>query len=557
MKQQRANSKRSKIQQKDDFQKYLSSSTGMSNGDNDFNIDKEAIKKIYGEDWYEIFHWNELHPDEQVNNIIMITAKSVRKTKLVKFKEHTMLAEHKWLEAYDLRRTKDQSMNALVKEHMDTLNLWANEYDTPWMRDVITKASNKMYFVRDKKRKDNQEINFSSFEAMASLGGFTRPNIFHWEELVDPDSKGKAPSKEEFLYVYDLVNSKNKENFLAFGKNVKDIGASHYFTMNRWDDNHPLIEFAEEVAPWVPVKEWMMEDLEKNNIFAKYVDKAPEGWEELNRSLIVYASKFSNSLLSKNEEWKQKQLDLVATGSQKQLGMVLGDTFEGDFNANKTYSFKEFYTHKSLPKTPNRLSIGIDKDKNEEIVLTPKYLLKFDDYKTQLKYRKTVYASIRGKQVVLPANKKTWNGEVYYNLTKQKILEMVKVNIREIKEVIVYLDDDQKLWIDRFNLDEDMRRERISFVLAKKHGLWGIRERTDYMEQEIPRGFESSLDGNLYLLAEYTRCNNSDSTNMRDEKKGRNKLNKINSDEYSSYVNSFYKNSFPTGFWKWWYNKDK
>ena len=533
--------------------KKLKLNTGQSIDGNDFFIPREVLVEALGPYWIQVF---DKAIELGATNILAITSKSTRKTAIVKFIQHYLLAHNNWLQAKDLRRTKELSSAVLMNSHEDALRFWAAEYNLPWIRDVITRGAGKMYFVRDKKRKDNQEIEFSSFDGIAKEGGFTKALITHWEELVDPNSKGSAPTKDEFLYTYDLINSKNEENFLSRGQKYNQF-PTNYFTMNRWDKDHPLIRYAELHAPWQPVKEWMLEDPLNNNFYMQYVEKSEEGWEDLDKTLIIYASKLSNHILIKNEEWKQKQLDLIETGDQQKLGIVLGDVFDGIDKNDNTYTWNEFDVkfHKELPNTPISMTVSIDKDKNEEVPLTIKTLHKFEDNLTLMKYGKPVYAVITNQMKYNPASKKTWNAEIYYAIIKKQLLEAKKKS--PTKTMNVFLDDDQKLWIDRFNLDPEIINNKIVVIGAKKHGRWNIDLRVEYGEKNIPLGFETFLDNPelRYFIHEMKGIVNNDNNGKRDERKGKNKLNKTNSWEYGSYVYSTYAYLFPSGFWEWYYNE--
>lgn len=521
--------------------------TGQSVDGNNFFIPREVLENALGPYWTKVLDYA---IEVGAKNVLAITSKSLRKTAVVKFIQHYLLAHNSWLQLKDLRRTKELSSSELMQAHLDVVKFWATEYNVPWMRDVLTQASGKMYFVRDKRRKDNQEINFGSFDSIAKEGGFTKPFVFHWEELVDPDSKGQAPTRDEFMYVYDLVSAKNEENFMAHGQEI-DAFPMHWFTMNRWDKEHPLIEFAEEHVPWEPVKQWMLEDPENNNFFMEYIDKAKEGWEDLDKTLIVHGSKLANHILVKNEKWKQKQLDLIASGDPQKLGTVLGDVFEGTSQADYTYTWdaEDVIFHENLPNTPIAISIGIDKDKNEEIPLTMKSLHKFDTADVIAKFKRPVYSVITQEMEFNPSTKKSWNAEYYYQIIKKQVLSYGS-------KFIVLLDDDQRLWIDRFNNDQDIKNAKIAFAMAKKHGYWNIDYRVEYGENSIASGFESFLDNpNLrYFINEMKSIKNNPNTGIRDERKGKNKLNKTNSWEYTSFQFAPYAQTFPEGFWEWFYN---
>ena len=545
----------------DAWQKKLRENTGQSNDDTSFEILESAIKKAVGEKWWSVLTWMRNHPDQQVDNILALMAKSTRKTKIVKFWQHYLLSTSKWLHAYDLRRTKELSKDKLIGEHMDALVMWSAEYDTPWIRDVIQKGSSKMFFVRDKKRKDNQEIAFGSFDGLKGEGGFTKPYIFHWEELVDPDSIGSAPSWETFKYVLNLVNSKNEENFLSAGIDWDKFGAKNFFTMNRWDTSHPLVEFAEAHAPWEPVKELFLDDLVENNFFVHYVGEPKEGWEEMANTLIVYGTKFSNHLLIKNENWLKKQLKYVESGSAYHLGVILGDIFEGDDSKNKLMSFKEqdVYFHHQLPNTPVQMNIGIDIDANEEVPLVVKTLHKFDSGSVILKYGKPVYAIITNKVYLNPSTKKGWNSVKYNNIIRNQLLNESVSNPSIIKTISTHIDDDKKMWIHPFQRDKELKAHGISPILAKKHGYWGINNRVEYTKNAIPSGFESFIDNKecRLTLREILSIKKNPHTGLRDEDKGRNKLNKANAWEYSSAIWNVHQKSFPSGFWEWYYGEKK
>lgn len=380
------------VKAKNAWQDKLRKKTGRETNGNDFLIEDEILFKALGPYWGQV-----LKEAIKVGarNILAITSKSLRKTAIVKFIVHYLMARHQWLQAMDLRRTKDQSSTSLIQAHLDALKFWAEEYNVPWLRETIQQASFSMYFIRDPKRKDNQKIEFSSFEAMKKVGGFTKPYVFHWEELVDPDSKGQAPTKEEFMYVYDLVNQKNEENFLSAGQKLNQF-PTQFFTMNRWDTDHPLIEFAEEHAPWEPVKQWMLEDPENNNFFMHYVDTPNEGWEDLDKTLIVYGSKLANHILVENEDWKAKQLRLIATGEPQKLGTVLGDVFEGTSSSYNAYHYSRSDTitrdefKKDYAKYATKAYISIDLDFSRQIRIRPKYSLTKEKPMTGVKMHRLI-----------------------------------------------------------------------------------------------------------------------------------------------------------------------
>lgn len=437
----------------DAYQAKIRKATGKGGGTNDFLIEDEILFKALGPVWTYI-----LKEAIRVGarNILGITAKSTRKTGIVKFIQHYLLARHKWLQAKDLRRTKELSNNVLTQSHLDAMKHWAEEYGLPWLRTTITQGAGKLFFVRDKKSKNNQTIEFSSFDGIASEGGFTKPYVFHWEELVDPDSKGKAPSKDQFMYVYDLVNGKNEENFIANGQKLNEF-PTHWFTMNRWDTDHPLIEFAEEHAPWEAVKEWMLEDPENNNTYIHFVDQPKPGWEKLDKTMIVYMSKLANHIFCKDEVWKEKQLRLIAAGNPQDLGTVLGDAYEGVDTSLKSYHYsradsitrEEFKTDYAKYATFAR--IVIDLDFSRQIRIRPKYTL------TKTINGVAIHRLIRDRAYSVPCNGVSVDGhktEVYFQNTLKllvKLCDGIRKEMPQIKNVIIIIDDKKAQWVSRLN----------------------------------------------------------------------------------------------------------
>lgn len=143
------------VKAKNAWQDKLRKKTGRETNGNDFLIEDEILFKALGPYWGQV-----LKEAIKVGarNILAITSKSLRKTAIVKFIQHYLIARHQWLQAMDLRRTKDQSANILIQAHLDALKFWAEEYNVPWLRETIQQASFSMYFIRDPKRKDNQKI---------------------------------------------------------------------------------------------------------------------------------------------------------------------------------------------------------------------------------------------------------------------------------------------------------------------------------------------------------------------------------------------------------------
>lgn len=533
---------------KDDWAAKLKKHTGQAIDGNDFYIADEILYEALGPYWGQVL---KKAIEVGAKNILAITSKSLRKTAIVKFIQHYLLSRHAWLQAMDLRRTKEQSSSGLMQAHLDALKYWAMEYNVPWLRETIQQASFKMYFIRDKGRKDNQEISFSSFEAMKKVGGFTHPYVFHWEELVDPDSKGQAPTKEEFMYVYDLVDQKNQENFLAAGQELNKF-PTHFFTMNRWDTEHPLIEFAEEHAPWEQVKEWMLEDPENNNFFMHYVEETNEGWGDLDKTLIIYGSKLANHLLVKNEEWKQKQLKLIETRDPQKLGTVLGDVFEGTSNSLNAYHYTKTTTitrdefKEDYAKHVNKVYVSIDLDFSRQIRIRPKYsaskVVMGDG--VPVKVRRL----IREKAYAIKCDGVSVDGaktELYLKQTVRK-LELIWKQIREdmphIRRMYLLFDDNQAQWVGRFNFGDI----RNPFWHANKVDFskqWKIVNRPKDMDEAQDTGFivdiEDPTNVNLHSYLKKVvidESNKKSKTRQRLEKDRDMMVDDMNSDEYPLYL---------------------
>lgn len=537
---------------KANWNKKLRGATGRGSKGNDFLITDEILFDALGPVWTEVL---KKAIEVGATNILAITSKSLRKTAIVKFVQHYLLSRHQWLDAQDLRRTKDQSSSVLIKSHLDALTFWATEYNLPWLREVIQQASFKMYFVRDKKRKDNQEIEFSSFEAMRKIGGFTKAYVFHWEELVDPDSKGQAPTIDEFMYTYNLVREKNEENFRAKGQmDVYRNTPTNFFTMNRWDTDHPLVEFAERHAPWQPVKEWMLEDPENNNFFMHYVDEVGEEDEfyGLGKTLIVYGSKLANHIFAKDEEWKRKQISLIETGVPSILGTVLGDVFEGTTSVEKAYHYNTVNTvsrdefKESYAKNATKAYISIDLDFSRQIRIRPKYLV------SKQFVGGNISRFIRDRAYRIKCNGVSSDGastEFYFQETKKKLMEICK-QIREemphLTRVHLLFDDKKAQWVGRFNFGD----AKNPYWIARKVDFdqkWRIYERPKTMDLAQDTGFmvdiEHETNDNLHKYLKNVIIDKGSQTNdkkiqkkKRLEKDRDAMVDDMNSDEYPLYL---------------------
>lgn len=548
--------------QKKELLNRMGKSGGSDLEDASFIITNEELKIIVGDEWYAVLMWIEEHPDKPVVNIFATTSKSARKSIVFAAFLIYLLGKHPWLQGAAARATKDMSSTELITVFQNVRRFLYDEYKIAWATpEIITESKDGIYLIRDRKRKDNQRIPFTSFEELVTKGGFTDTTAFFWEELVDNKFKKKPPTKEDFLDDYNFIATKNKENFITRGKDYYAF-PTHFFALNRWDTNHPIIQFQEDHIKWQRVKEWMLVDLVKNNFFVYYVEKANPGWKGFDHSLIVYASKFSNHLLTGNANWLREQKELVAEGKQRNLGIILGDVFEGNVKTNNTYGFGKTFVHKKLPIAPFAVTYGTDRDIHDEIVITPKYLLKFDDIRTLEKYKRPVIAAIAGPQRILKMKgmnlDDTSRAIMIKTWLKRSFLDLQKNSpVPKGKKAVSYLDDDQSVTVADFNIDKDLKKELIVFAKAKKHGSWGIHERQDYMEDARMTGFESTLIGNEVLEREYHICMNKEKEPIRNEDPGANKLNKINSDEYSSYIARGYKHRFPEGFWEFYYEDKK
>lgn len=544
MKEQKAG-KKITAKAKSEWIDKLKKNTGQTTNGTDFLIPEETLEKALGPYWYQV-----LKEAERVGaiNVLAITSKSLRKTAVVKFIQHYLLAKHEWLNTMDLRRTKDLSSSVLIQSHIDAMSYWATEYGVPWLREVIQQAAYQMYFVRDKKRKDNQELEFSSFDAMRKVGGFTKPYIFHWEELVDPDSKGSAPDKDAFFYTYNLVKGKNRENFLAKSKmRVYNTTPTHWFTMNRWDTDHPLIQFAETHAPWEQVKTWMLDDPENNNFFMHYVEKAEEGWESLNKTLIVYGSKLANHLMVQDEDWKSEQLALIESKDPQALGTVLGDVFEGTATSLNAYHYtrkdtvtrEEFIKHYS--KHVTKAYISVDLDFSRQIRIRPKYAVS----KSADVFGNKIHRLVRDRAYAIKCGGVSKDGaltEMYFKQTKammEKICKQIREEMPHLSRVFILFDDKKAQWVGRFNFG-DAKNPFWSANKVTFDQIWKIKERPKTMDEAQDTGFmvdiEHATNENLHKYLKRIIINESKVSKQRLEKDRDEMVDDMNADEYPLFL---------------------
>lgn len=547
MKELKPNQRATKKSKSDWLQKVRENTGKSVSGQSDFLIEDEILFKALGPVWTLVLKEAIL---KQAVNILAITSKSARKTAIVKFIQHYLLARHKWLQAKDLRRTKDVSSTELIKAHLSAISFWANEYGLPWIQETITQSATAMFFVRDPKRKDNQKIEFSSFDAMKAVGGFTSPYVLHWEELVDPDSKGQAPDRDTFLYTYNLVNDKNKENFIAQGHG-EYLFPTHWFTMNRWDTDHPLIEFAEEHCPWEPVKQWMLEDPVENSAFMHFVDEANHPWEALNKTLIVYMNKLSNHILIQNEEWKERQLKLIATGIPEHLGTVLGDVFEGTKQSLNAYHYtrrdkvaREIFLKDYAPYV-NKIYISIDLDFSRQIRIRPKYAASKPFVGGAQK------RLIREKPYSLKCDGVSKDGaktEFYLKQTNallERILKQIREEMPHIRRIHLLFDDKKAQWVGRFNYS-DMANPMWFANKVDFDQKWPIKDRPKTFDEAQDTGFLIDIEhpSNEILHKYLKKVIIDETTHSKTKMKIKKRLEKdrdemvddMNADEYPIYL---------------------
>lgn len=99
---------------------------------------------------------------------------------------------------------------------------------------------------------------------------------------------------------------------------------------------------------------------------------------------------------------------------------------------------------------------------------------------------------------------------------------------------IFYVDDNQQTFASMMSYETQIQgKEMIPIMKAKKHGDFNIIARQHFINTAVPLGDVVLLEGNEILVEEFIRCVEGTTPGKRDEAKGKNKLNKINSAEYA------------------------
>lgn len=526
-----------------------------------FVIPEGATDEWEGYYWEMVLNWRKHHPDQPVVNIIALMGKSTRKSTVFAADVIKRISRESYLYGVGARDTDDRSKSELDELFMNTKNIMVNELNLDFLEEVFIKGTNTWWFVKDSKRKDNKNIELTSFEKIIKKGGFIKPVISLWDELVNPDAtENEIPGKEEFLHNLKLINSKNRENFLAAGADYKAF-ATNLFAMNRWSPNHPLVMFAEEHFPYNEIEEEFLKDPMNNNFAVKYVGKANDGWKALNETLIVYGTKFSNDMIANDESLVDQLLEDLENGSQGDRGIILGSEFEGVSSPNKVYQFaaEDWYMHSLLPKKPHKIAYSVDYDYNQEISFLKHNLMVFDEEEVIEEFGHKVYAIITEPVNPLITKNMHQNGKGVF--VEEWIVDKMKSYVEEgnyeIPVVHAYHDNDQATTIDNYNHEKRHNLKATHNIHSKKptkHGFWDIEPRVKFMNDAVPKGFVSLIDNPAAkrLKREFYICKVEPGKKSRDERPGKQMLNIINTLEYGVAPWSKYKSKFPTGFWEWW-----
>lgn len=534
--------------------------SGKSKGDQ-FIIADGHSDEWQGFYWEQIMNWRKYHPDQPVVNILAITGKSTRKSTIFAEEVIERMSQEPYLFGIGARDTDDRSKSDLDELFTRTKDIMITELDLDFLEEVLTKGNGTWWFIRDPKRKDNKNIQLTSFEKIVKKGGFVKPVITLWDELVNPDATpAEIPNREEFLYGMKLINTKNRENFLSAGKDYKKF-ATNLFAMNRWVDNHPLVEFAEEHFPFKEVEKQFMEDPLNSNFAVKYIGIANKGWKDMNETLIVYASKFSNDMIINDIPLREQLIEELEMGSQRDKGIIIGSVFEGAKGSDKVYQFapEDWWMHEELPKKPLKVATSTDYDYNEEIVLHEHYLMCFDEPEVIEEFGHKVYAVIT--KPIHPLITKNMPQDGKGVLVEEWVVDKMiqaKTGVEvEVDKMKAYHDNDQGGTIDNYNnpLRQDLRRKhKIYSSKPTKHGWWDIIPRVKFTNKAVPLGFWSLMENKAAkrVKREFHNCKVQPGTKGRDERPGKQKLNIINTMEYGVAPWSRYMSKFPTGFWEWW-----
>lgn len=435
---------------------------------------EEKMDFIFGKCWKEMFDYVKEN-DLELNNIVAITGKDTRKTTVFTMFMWWLMNRFDKLNAFVLRDTILKSQSQMRMQLRKSATISENEYGISGLLDNIQESTDGVYLVRDKFSKQNQKVEMLSFDSIIELGGFTTnngyPAIFIYDELQNPNSINKEMiTKQQFLANYKFISSKNRATEIATGYKIPKWIPRNIFLSNRYIGKYPLNEFAETFLPFYDVEKedgsitegvrtWMLKDPMENNFICKYVsqDEADnEGWTELGKTMIVYASKLSNHILRLDKEWEEEQRKLIARGNSEDLAVIIGDLFEGYISARNTY----FYTRKekvdenkfieSYASGIKNVFLCLDLDFSRQIVLNAKY---YYENGNEFKVFRDKFDTIKCNGV----SKDGAKTEMYLRQTYEAIV-MYCVRIKKlmphIKEVRIIMDDKKAQWVGRFNVGE-------------------------------------------------------------------------------------------------------
>lgn len=536
--------------------------TGESGYDIFGDFDDEKFREAVGDDWYQVFNY---HKDNgvKVKNVVAVMAKSTQKTKVAKKWQLHKMCQHKWLNAIDTRSTLDLKGD-MMKHWRDVSRFLMLEQKLTWVPEKMMEASDSNYLVRESGRKDNQQMQFLSFNKLLQMGGYTTNTgngvVFHHDELSDPSDalKGREMDEDEFVATYKLIDEKNEEMMISTGNRLDPNEPRHFFTQNRYNSNDPLTKFCEAHFPWhdafneetgviTPgVKTWMLKDPENNNFIVHYVEKALPGFDSIfDHTLIVYGNKFSNKHLTKDEEWVQRQRDLIEKGRPEDLAIIIGDLFEGYHGLKSAYHYsrkekitlEEFYKDYAPHVTDVR--IAIDLDFSRQIVISPKY-----SCAKPLPNGTKIYRCVRDRFYRVACHGVSDDGfttEQYFKQTKAQLDSICK-EIREkmphIKKINLIFDDKKAQWVGRYNYGDASspfwNAQKVNFDQT-----WRIKERPAVIDEMQDSGYIIDINhptnSNLHLILARMTLGENSKKDQRIEKSNDDGVDFMNADEYGLY----------------------
>ena len=557
--------------------------TKALNSKNKFLLENESEKKIlktFSQEHLPIYFSKSKMEiiNHKARKKVVVGAKDAGKTILAVVLALALMEQDKHAYVMAARKYKTQSAD---KFHVLFTNASLELFLTyDFKRSNYKRSLNKTIKMDNwKDQTKNQSIEYVSFDDPNGIAGAEAPNLGYYPLILidDPvmlDDIGKIPTRKEWKAslsaIKDSIDRSNRKHKEVFKRDIDE--PVYFLMMNLWDENHPEVADANK---HISDQELLAYVTGFTNITSKSAKWIEQNWQTIwtnmkkNHTLSIY-NQATDTLYVKMTKLANPKINQIADHTiQKEvktallnqdnfeLARLLGMTYEGSTNIQKTYDLRHLEVADTLSKFKNEkwknigVSTGWDIDINEALWQT-NIILASKKHPDQLNHP---FETIE-KLFVFPQNKVPafGVGAIGENRTKTYMEAISNQTYKSFKDLqhftnetkpkygsFITIDDNFQTWLDGIY---ELLKDKINacYSRAKKHKKqkanlsYDINTRIALLQELIDKKF-IVIDKNCHqLLRDLNQSVRKVNGEGRDESSWKHKTyNTINSLEYSLY----------------------